>query len=69
MNPRIPHHNLVMPQLYLRMKYPLRFFVCYFHPVTQQYESKSTSVIKVAAMKNTDNFSLHKGSHLIQPPN
>jgi len=27
-----------MPQLYLRVKYPLRFFVCYVHPVTQQYK-------------------------------
>jgi len=42
-----------MPQLYLRVKYPLRFFVYYVHAVTQQCKSRSTSVIKVATMKNT----------------
>ena len=30
---------------------------------------KSTSVLKVATMKNMDDFSLHKGSHHVQPPN
>jgi len=30
---------------------------------------KSTSAIKVATMKNTDNFSLCEGSHHMQPPN
>jgi len=31
--------------------------------------SKSTLVIKVATVKNTDDFSLCKGSHHMQPPN
>ena len=36
MNPRIPHHKVVMfhsPQLYLRVKHPLRFFVTHVHPL------------------------------------
>jgi len=102
------------PQLYLRVRYPLRFFVCHVHPVIQQYENvcnhcsryveirwclmpqlsseievsislvflthytivriknclKSTSAIKVATMKNTDDFHYTiKGSHHVQPPN
>ena len=28
----------------------------YVQPVTQQYELKSTSVMKIAIMKNTNNF-------------
>jgi len=45
MNPRIPHHKLVKVARasiiqYLRVKYPLPFFVCYVHPVTQQYKSR-----------------------------
>ena len=31
--------------------------------------SKSISALKVATMKNTDDFSLRKGSHHVQPPN
>jgi len=50
MNPCILRFHA--PQLYLRVNYPLRFFVCYVHVVTQQ--SKSTSIIKVATIKNTD---------------
>ena len=42
------------------MKYPLRLIVGYVQPVTQQYESrtclKSTSAIKIATMKNMDDF-------------
>ena len=41
------------------MKYPLRFVVSYFQPVTQHYDQElfeSTSAIKEAAMKNTDDF-------------
>ena len=42
------------------MKYPLRFAVGYaqpvIQPVTQQYESRSTSAIEIATMKNTDDF-------------
>jgi len=49
------------PQLYLRVKYPLRFFAYHVHPVTHATVqikncSKIISVIKVATMKNTDNF-------------
>jgi len=36
MNPRIPHHKVVMihmPQLYLRVKHPLQFFVSYILPL------------------------------------
>jgi len=29
------------PQLYLRVRYPLQFFVCHAHPITQQYESRT----------------------------
>jgi len=29
---------------------------------------KSTSIIKVTTMKSTDDFSLRKGSHYVQPP-
>ena len=34
-----------------------------------KYCSKSTSVIKVTTMKDTNDFSLCKGSHHMQPPN
>jgi len=43
MGPRILLTDMVphTPQLYVREKYPLQFFVCYVHPVTQQYESRT----------------------------
>jgi len=77
MNPRIPHHKVVMfraPQLYLRVKHPLWFFICHVHPrytaVRIKNCWKSTSVITVATMKNTDDFHYAiKGSHHVQPPN
>jgi len=56
MNPRFRIIRLHTPQLYLRVKYPLPFFVCYVQPITQQYKSrlsKNTSVISVATMKFT----------------
>ena len=35
----IPHHNVVMVlHISIRVKYPLWLFVCYVHPVTQQYK-------------------------------
>jgi len=61
------------PSYRLKLKYPLPFSVSYVWLITLQYESrrclKSTSVIKVAIMKNVDDFSLRKGSHHMQPPN
>ena len=45
-----------MSQLSVIVKYPLGFVVSYVQPVTQHYESKSTSVIKVATLKNADDF-------------
>ena len=38
------------------MKYPLCFVVGYVQPVTQQYEYRSTSNIKIVTMTNTDDF-------------
>jgi len=57
MNPHIPHHKVVMvprASIISESEVSIRFFVYYFHPVTQQYESKSTSVIKVTTMKKYD---------------
>jgi len=57
MDPRIPHHMVVMfraPQLYLRVKYP---FVCHsprYTAVRIKNRSKSTCVITVAAMRKYD---------------
>jgi len=44
-------------------------FIGQLHSSMNKSFLKSTSVIKVATMKNTDDFSLHKGSHHVQPPN
>jgi len=57
MNPCIPHHNVLCALIYLRVKYPLWFFVCYVcSPCCTAGRikncSKSTSVIKVATMKS-----------------
>jgi len=38
------------------MKYPLSFVVSHDQPVTEQEIFKTTSVIKVVTIKNTDNF-------------
>ena len=43
----------------LKVEYLIRFFVSSVQPVTQQYESRTgrvPHVIKVAIMKNTDDF-------------
>ena len=42
----------------ITLRCPLRFVVGYVQPVTQQYESRTvrTSAIKIASMKNTDDF-------------
>jgi len=56
----------------LKLKYPLPFSISYVQLVTAvliKKCSKSTSVIKVVTMKNTDDFLLHKGSHHVQPSN
>jgi len=41
MNLHIPHHKVMVPRASIisESEYPLRFFVCYVHLVTQQYES------------------------------
>jgi len=45
--------------------------LCSTHYTAVQIKNclKSISVIKVATMKSTDDFSLRKGSHHVQPPN
>ena len=40
--------NGYAPQLYLSVKYPLQLFVCYVHPVTQQYKSRSVQKLLYA---------------------
>ena len=59
MNPCNPYHKVPRTSIISESEiqvYSLQFFVCYVHPITQQYESKSCSksmsVIKVAIMKN-----------------
>jgi len=42
-------------QLYLRVKYPLRFFVCYVHPVTQQYKSKTVRKVHCNQSSHNEN--------------
>ena len=44
------------------------FTVCSPHYIAIQIK-KSASVIKVATMKNMDDFSIHKGNHHVHPPN
>ena len=53
MNPCIPHHKTVTLQVYLRVKYPLRFFLCSPRYTAVRIKNclKSTSIIKVATMK------------------
>ena len=44
-----PTHSASMvlcTSVIVRVKYPLRLFVCYIHPVTQQYEEKNCSKSK-----------------------
>jgi len=47
----VPHSSIISES---EISITVIKFVTYIHPVTQQYESKSTSVIKVATMKNMD---------------
>ena len=53
MNPRILHHKVIMVPcfsiIYLRVKYPLRFFVCYVHPISQVWIKNCSKSMSVTA--------------------
>jgi len=78
------YDDAVRPSYRLKLKYPLPFSVSYsmfdlLHSSTNQevfekhlcYKSSIHNILsmKVATTKNTDDFSLCKGSHHVQPPN
>ena len=52
--------NGTVPLLFItiwKVKYPLCFFVSCVQPVTQQYKSRTVSVIKVGYYKKYEQFS------------
>jgi len=64
--------NVACPIYCLKLKHPFPFSVGYFQLVTAVKIKnclKSTSVIKVATMKNTDDFCYAKEAIGMQPPN
>jgi len=63
------YDGAVCPGYRLKLKYPLSFSVSYvqlLHSSTNQELFEKHSCNQVATMKNTDDFSLRKGSHHIQ---
>ena len=62
-------HTPAISIIVWKVNYPLRFIVSYVQPARIKNCSKSTSAIKIATMKNTDNFRYAKGSHHVLPPN
>jgi len=68
------YYGAARPGYRLKLKCPLpslsTMFDLNWYTVVQIKEClKSTSVLKVATVKNMNNFSLRKGSHHMQPPN